>query len=74
MFDPVEMLTDYEIMSKQRLELFNILIKVGIGWIKKEDIVLPINLIQKQYNALDEYTKSLGLCLTLLGIELPDID
>lgn len=74
MFDPVEMLTDYEIMSKQRLELFNILIKVDIGWIKKEDIVLPINLIQKQYNALDEYTKSLGLCLTLLGIELPDID
>lgn len=74
MFDPVEMLTDYEIMSKQRLELFNILVKVYIGWIKKEDIILPINLIQKQYNALDEYTKSLGLCLNLLGVELPDID
>lgn len=74
MFDPVEMLTDYEIMSKQRLELFNILVKVDIGWLKKEDIILPINLIQKQYNALDEYTKSLGLCLTLLGIELPEID
>ena len=74
MFDPVEMLADYEIMSKQRLELFNILVKVNIGWIKKEDIILPINLIQKQYNALDEYTKSLGLCLTLLGVELPDID
>lgn len=74
MFDPVEMLTDYEIMSKQRLELFNILVKVDIGWLKKEDIILPINLIQKQYNALDEYTKSLGLCLTLLGIEIPDID
>lgn len=74
MFDPVEMLADYEIMSKQRLELFNILVKVDIGWIKKEDIILPINLIQKQYNALDEYTKSLGLCLNLLGVELPDID
>ena len=74
MFDPVEMLTDYEIMSKQRLELFNILVKVDIGWLKKEDIILPINLIQKQYNALDEYTKSLGLCLSLLGVELPDID
>lgn len=74
MFDPVEMLIDYEIMSKQRLELFNILVKVDIGWIKKEDIILPINLIQKQYNALDEYTKSLGLCLNLLGVELPDID
>ena len=74
MFDPVEMLTDYEIMSKQRLELFNILVKVDIGWLKKEDIILPINLIQKQYNALDEYTKSLGLCLNLLGVELPDID
>ena len=68
------MLADYEIMSKQRLELFNILVKVDIGWIKKEDIILPINLIQKQYNALDEYTKSLGLCLNLLGVELPDID
>lgn len=74
MFDPVEMLSDYEIMSKQRLELFNILIKVDIGWIKKEDIILPINLIEKQYNALDEYTKCLGLSLNLLGVELPDID
>lgn len=74
MFDPVEMLTDYEIMSKQRLELFNILVKVNIGWIKKEDIVLPINLIEKQYNALAEYTKALGLCLSLLWVELPDID
>lgn len=74
MFDLVEMLTDYEIMSKQRLELFNILIKVDIGWIKKEDIILPINLIEKQYKALDEYTKALGLSLNLLGVELPDID
>lgn len=74
MFDPVEMLMDYEIMSKQRLELFNILVKVDIGWIKKEDLVLPINLIEKQYNALAMYTNSLGLCLNLLGVELPDID
>ena len=74
MFDHVEMLTDYEIMSKQRLELFNILVKVDIGWIKKEDLILPINLIEKQYNALVEYTTSLGHCLNLLGVELPDID
>lgn len=74
MFDPAEMLRDYEIMSKQRLELFNILVKVDIGWIKKEDIILPIKLIEQQYMALDEYTKSLGLCLNLLGVELPDID
>lgn len=74
MFDPVEMLTDYEIMSKQRLELFDILVKVNVGWIKKEDLVLPINLIEKQYKALDEYTKALGLSLNLLGVELPDID
>lgn len=74
MFDPAEMLRDYEIMSKQRLELFNILVKVDIGWIKKEDIILPIKLIEQQYKALDEYTKSLGLCLSLLGVELPDID
>lgn len=74
MFDLVEMLTDYEIMSKQRLELFNILVKVDVGWIKKEDVILPINLIERQYKALSEYTTSLGLCLTLLGVELPEID
>ena len=74
MFDPVEMLTDYEIMSKQRLELFNILVKVDVGWIKKEDVILPINLIERQYKALSEYTTSLGLCLNLLGVELPEID
>lgn len=74
MFDPVDMLTDYEIMSKQRLELFNILVKVDVGWLQKEDIILPINLIQKQYNALVEYTNSLRLCLNLLGVEVPDID
>lgn len=74
MFDPIDMLTDYEIMSKQRLELFNILVKVDVGWLNKEDICLPINLIEKQYKALVEYTTSLGQCLTLLGIELPDID
>ena len=74
MFDLVEMLSDYEIMSKQRLELFNILVKVDIGWIKKEDLILPINLIEKQYNGLVEYTNSLRLCLNLLGVEVPDID
>lgn len=74
MFDLVEMLTDYEIMSKQRLELFNILVKVDVGWIKKEDVILPINLIERQYKALAEYTTSLGLCLNLLGVELPEID
>ena len=74
MFDPAGMLSDYEIMSKQRLELFNILVKVELGWIKKEDIILPINLLEKQYNALAEYTNSLRLCLNLLGVEVPNID
>ena len=74
MFDPIDMITDYEIMSKQRLELFNILVKVDVGWLQKEDVSLPINLIERQYKALVEYTTALGQCLTLLGIELPEID
>lgn len=74
MFDTEEMLNHYEMMSKQRLELFNILVKVDVGWVKKEDLILPINLIVKQYKALVEYTTSLGHCLNLLGVELPDID
>ena len=74
MLDPVEMLTDYEVFCKQKLELFNVLIKVDLGMIKKEDLVLPVGLIQKTYNAMDEYTKCLGLSLNLLGVELPDID
>ena len=74
MLDPVDMLHDYEVFCKQKLELFNILIKVDLGMIKKEDLVLPVGLLQKTYNAMDEYTKCLGLSLNLLGVELPDID
>lgn len=73
MFDPEEMLNHYEIMCEQRLELFNILVKIDVGWAKKEDILLPVNLIAKQYKALVEYTDALRLCLNLLGVELPDI-
>ena len=74
MLDPVDMLHDYEVFCKQKLELFNILIKVDLGMIKREDLVLPVGLLQKTYNAMDEYTKCLGLSLNLLGVELPDID
>lgn len=74
MYDTVDMLHDYEVFCKQKLELFNVLIKVELGMIDKADLVLPVNLIQKTYNAMDEYTKCLGLSLNLLGVEIPDID
>ena len=74
MFDTVDMLHDYEIFSKQKLELFNMLIKVDLGLIKREDLVLPVGLIEKHYKALDDYIKCLGLSLNLLGVEVPDID
>ena len=51
MYDTVDMLHDYEVFCKQKLELFNVLIKVELGMIDKADLVLPVNLIQKTYNA-----------------------
>lgn len=74
MLDPKDMLTDYEIFCRQKTELFNILIKVDLGMIKKDDLTLPVGLIEKTYKAMDDYTKCLGLSLNLLGVELPDID
>ena len=74
MLDPKDMLTDYEIFCRQKTELFNILIKVDLGIIKRDDLTLPIGLIEKTYKAMDDYTKCLGLSLNLLGVELPDID
>lgn len=74
MFDAKDMLADYEIFCRQKLELFNTLIKVDLGMMKKEDLPLPIGLIEKTYKAMDEYVKCLGLSLNLLGVELPDID
>lgn len=74
MFDAKEMLHDYEVVCRQKNELFNIIIKVDLGKIKREDVILPVSLLEKTYNALDEYAKCLGLSLTLLGVELPDID
>ena len=74
MFDPVDMVHDYEVFCKQKLELFNVLIKVDLGMINREELPLPVGLIEKTYKAMDEYTKCLGLSLNLLGVELPDID
>lgn len=74
MFDSTEMLHDYEVVCRQKNELFNTIIKVDLGKIKREDVILPVSLLEKTYNALDEYTKCLGLSLTLLGVEIPDID
>ena len=68
-----DMLKEYVTCCKQKLEIFNILIKVDLGMIKREDAVLPIGLIEKKYKALDEYTKVLGLSLNLLGVQTPDI-
>ena len=72
-WDTDRMMSDYVSCCKQKLELFNILMKVDIGWIKREDLTLPVGLIEKNYKALDEYSKVLGLSLSLLGEKLPDI-
>lgn len=74
MFDSKEMLHDYEVFYRQKNELFNILIKVDLGMIKREDLPLPVGLLEKTYKAMDDYTKCLGLSLNLLGVEIPDID
>lgn len=74
MFDAKEMLHDYEVFYRQKNELFNTLIKVNLNMIKREDLILPVSLIEKQYKAMDDYTKALGLSLALLGVEIPDID
>lgn len=74
MFDPKDMLYDYEVFCREKLELFNVLIKVDLGMIDRADLVLPVGLIEKTYKAMDEYTKCLGLSLNLLGVELPDIE
>lgn len=74
MFDAKEMLHDYEVFYKQKNELFNVIMKTRLDMIKKEDLVIPLTLIEKQYKAMDDYTKALGLSLALMGVELPDID
>lgn len=74
MFDAKEMLHDYEVFYKQKNELFNVIMKTRLDMIKKEDLVIPLTLIEKQYKAMDDYTKALGLSLALMGVELPDIE
>lgn len=74
MFDAKEMLHDYEIVFKQKNEIFNVIMKVQLDMVKREDLILPVGLLEKQYKAMDDYTKALGLSLALLGVEIPDID
>ena len=74
MFDAKEMLHDYEVFYKQKNELFNLIMKVQLNIVKREDLILPVGLLEKQYKAMDDYTKALGLSLALLGVEIPDID
>lgn len=74
MFDAKEMLHDYEIVFKQKNEIFNVIMKVQLGLIKREDLPIPVGLIEKHYHALNDYSKALGLSLSLLGVEIPDID
>lgn len=68
------MLSAYEICCVRKLELFNVMLKLDLGMLKREDLELPSGLIEKHYKALDEYSKVLGLSLNLLGVEIPDID
>lgn len=74
MLDAKEMLHDYEVFYKQKNELFNLIMKVQLNMVKREDLILPVGLLEKQYKAMDDYTKALGLSLALLGVEIPDID
>ena len=74
MFDAKEMLHDYEVFYRQKNELFNVIMKVQLNMVKREDLVLPVGLLEKQYKAMDDYTKALGLSLALMGVEIPDID
>ena len=74
MFDAKEMLHDYEVFYRQKNELFNVIMKVQLNMVKREDLILPVGLLEKQYKAMDDYTKALGLSLALLGVEIPDID
>ena len=74
MFDAKEMLHDYEVFYRQKNELFNVIMKVQLNMVKREDLILPVGLLEKQYKAMDDYTKALGLSLSLLGVEIPDID
>lgn len=74
MLDAKEMLHDYEVFYRQKNELFNLIMKVQLNMVKREDLILPVGLLEKQYKAMDDYTKALGLSLALLGVEIPDID
>lgn len=74
MLDAKEMLHDYEIFYRQKNELFNLIMKVQLDMVKREDLILPVGLLEKQYKAMDDYTKALGLSLALMGVEIPDIE
>lgn len=74
MLDAKEMLHDYEVFYRQKNELFNLIMKVQLNMVKREDLILPVGLLEKQYKAMDDYTKALGISLALLGVEIPDID
>ena len=74
MFDAKEMLHDYEVFYRQKNELFIVIMKVQLDMVKREDLILPVGLLEKQYKAMDDYTKALGLSLALMGVEIPDID
>lgn len=74
MLDVKEMLHDYEVFYRQKNELFNVIMKTRLDMIKQEDLVIPLTLIEKQYKAMDDYIKALGLSLALMGVEIPDIE
>ena len=74
MLDAKEMLHDYEVFYRQKNELFNLIMKVQLNMVKREDLILPVGLLENQYKAMDDYTKALGLSLALMGVEIPDIE
>lgn len=74
MFDPVDMMYDYEVFSKQKLELFNLLIKIDLGQIKRENLPVPVGIIEQHYRCLDAYTSVLALSLGMMDVPLPKLE
>lgn len=65
------MLEQYKLFHKQQLELYNLLMKINLGTVTREELLLPIGIIENIYNAMSQYTRFVGLSLTLVGVELP---
>lgn len=63
-----ELVNEYVALKKRELNLFNYLIKRELGIIKTP-LTCPVNVIRKQYEALNVYTTALFVRLECEGID-----